>query len=108
MTRSTRIVLGFLTLSTLAFAADLTGPWSGTIGGPVFVMLKQEGTALSGSGGPTLADQVLTFKGGTVDGDHVVFTVGPFQFDLTVEGNTLKGTSKSDGQTSPAFFKRVI
>jgi uncharacterized protein (TIGR03435 family) len=88
-----------------AFAAtDVSGRWASTT---IFVTLKQEGNKLSGSGGPTEKQQLVTFDNGAVEGDRITFKVGPFQFDLQLSGDELKGEMKSGPDTQPVILKRV-
>jgi uncharacterized protein (TIGR03435 family) len=99
--RSLASVLAF----TAAFAAtDVSGKWSSAT---MFVILKQEGARLSGSGGPTEKQQMLTFDNGTVEGDHLIFKAGSYQFNLQLTGDELKGEMKSGPDTMPVFLKRV-
>src|SRR5437868_1313409 len=58
------------------FAADFSGPWTGTLSGPIYLILKQDGTKLSGSGGSSAKDQFVTFDNGRVEGGHAIFKVG--------------------------------
>lgn len=102
-----------ITLVCAVFAAfgqdaGLTGEWSGIFQqGPIYVILKQDGNKLSGSGGPTQKQQLLDFKDGSIDGAHVVFSAGPMRFDLQVTGDTLRGEMTNKGDTSKVYLKRV-
>jgi hypothetical protein len=85
-------------------AADVTGTWSGTlkITGPdgqmqddtVHMILKQDGAKLTGTAGPTAAEQ-LPIEKGAVDGNKVSMEVpipnGSFKFAVVLEGDHLKG-----------------
>jgi uncharacterized protein (TIGR03435 family) len=90
------------------FAADVSGPWTGTLSGPTYLILKQEGAKLSGSGGPSVKDQYITFENGRVEGDRVIFRVGPFSLDLTLEGDKLTGEAKDGERTIKVYFKRPV
>jgi uncharacterized protein (TIGR03435 family) len=92
--------------ATLA-AADVSGAWTGTIGGPIYLVLKQEGTQLSGSGGGTAEEQIATFKDGRVDGDHLTFRVGPYQFDVNVQGDRITGEARNGAESAKVFLRRV-
>ncbi len=75
---------------TALAATDVSGRWASA---PVYLILKQDGNKLSGTGGPTEKQQMITFDNGTVEGDRVTFHVGSMQFNLQVNG--------------PVFLKRV-
>jgi hypothetical protein len=92
----------FALTTVMALAADVTGTWKGEAnpngkGGPPTFMLKQSGSALtgtmSGRGGET------EISNGKVEGDHVYFEVtrdmgdkGKFtsKYSGTVSGGTIK------------------
>jgi len=88
-------------------AADVSGAWTGAIGGPIYLILKQEGSKLSGSAGPNAAEQMATFDNGKIDGDHIVFRAGPFQLDVTVEGDRIIGEARNGEQSQKVFLRRV-
>lgn len=93
---------------TCAFAdTDVSGKWSGIGGGPIYLVLKQDGNKLSGTAGPSSKEQLLDFQDGTVDGDHIKFNVGPLQIDARVEGDEIRGEAVLNGQNSKVFLKRV-
>ena len=59
--------LASLLVCSGAFAAtDVSGRWASA---PIYLILKQEGSKLNGSAGPTEKEQSLTFDNGTVEGD---------------------------------------
>ena len=102
--------------SALLLAADLSGQWAGktklSIDGQVqedtmHLSLKQSGDRVTGTAGPT-PDQQASIRNGKVDGNHVTFETpvpgGVFQFDLTLEGDHLKGNivANAQGQTIKA------
>lgn len=112
-------VLALMVCGTLAFAAALTGSWSGAIlsngeSMPAYFVLKQDGAALTGTGGPDTTEQ-LPMQNGKVDGDKFSFDVpagkGTFHFELTQEGDTLKGTfqlkSEQNQREGTISMKRV-
>jgi uncharacterized protein (TIGR03435 family) len=107
MTRLLPATLAGLMFGSMLFAADISGAWTGNLGGPVYIVFKQEGSRLSGSGGQNPADQILTFDNGKVEGDQVTFKVGPFAFDLHIEGESLRGQATNGERTLPVFFKRA-
>ena len=90
-------------ISALA-ATDVSGSWSSAT---MFVILKQEGARISGSGGPTEKQQVLAFDNGTLEGDRIAFQAGSFQFNLQLTGDELKGEMRNGPDTTPVFLKRV-
>jgi hypothetical protein len=95
-------LLGVLAITALAtLAADVSGKWSGNFEmtgsdgtkqtRPVYLILKQDGTKLTGSGGPDSSEQHPILSG-TVDGDSLKFTVeGGFVFDVKYAGDEIKG-----------------
>lgn len=97
-----------LILPALMSAADVSGAWTGTVSGPIYVILKQEGARLSGSGGPSASEQMASFQNGTVDGNHLAFRVGPFEFSLNLEGDRLTGEAKDAGGSSNKVFLRRV
>jgi uncharacterized protein (TIGR03435 family) len=102
------ISLFFAIAAAVGQDQSITGKWSGIFAeGPIYVILKQEGSALAGSGGPTEKQQLLEFKGGSVDGDHVLFAAGSFHFDLRLAGDFMRGEVNNGAQSSKVYFKRV-
>ena len=99
-----QLALAVLVFALSLGAADVTGKWSGTLkpdgegDQPLYVVLKQDGGKLSGSGGPT-SDHQFPFESGKVDGDRLTFEVpvaggggnGSFRFDLQLKGEELTG-----------------
>ena len=88
-------------------AADLSGKWSGISNGPIYMILKQDGDKLSGSGGPSEREQPLSFQNGKVEGDRLTFQIGSMQFDLRVAGGEIKGEMQNGAESVPVFLKRV-
>jgi hypothetical protein len=96
-----RILLALILFATSALAADFTGTWSGegvTNGEshPLYFVLKQDGTMLTGSGGPDASEQ-HNFKSTKVEVDKIILEVaigekGTLHFELKSEGDGLKGT----------------
>ena len=89
---------------TVLAATDVSGRWASA---PVYLILKQDGNKLSGTGGPTEKQQPVTFENGTVEGDRVTFHVGSMQFNLQVNGDEMKGEMKNGPDSMPVFLKRV-
>src|SRR5512135_1997835 len=85
----------------VAQAADATGKWTGTFtpdegnasGGTV--VLKQNGTEITGTGGPTDEEQ-FPIANGKIDGDKITFDLQHpsgmvLKMILTLDGDSLKG-----------------
>ena len=112
-------LLMVLALAALGLAgADVTGKWSGTLSiagesekKPAFLVLKQEGTKITGTAGPSESEQ-FPVQDGTVEGGHVRFEVPEhsMKFDLVQDGEELKGgiTREQEGekQTATIVVKR--
>lgn len=100
-----RTTLIALLLSLGAPAADFSGNWASA---PMYLILKQDGNKLSGSGGPTAKDQQLSFDNGTIDGNRASFKIGMFQVSVTINGDELRGELNTGSGTQPIYLKRVI
>ena len=114
----TRLLM-VLALSALGLAgADVTGTWSGTLSvtgesekKPAYLVLKQDGTKITGTAGPRESEQ-FPVQDGTVEDGHVRFEVPEhsMKFDLVLDGDELKGgiTREQDGekQTATIVVKR--
>jgi hypothetical protein len=100
----TLIVCLFITLA-LAFTAaagDVTGKWSGSYtaesgdSGTAYVIIQQNGTTITGSGGPDANEQWPGLEG-TVKGNKVTVQVTSasdgtvYKCDLMLDGDHLKG-----------------
>ena len=104
-----KLALAALVFALSMGAADVTGKWTGALkpdgegDQPLYLVLKQDGGKLSGTGGPT-ADQQFPFENGKVDGDHVTFEVpvpagggnGSFRFDLQLKGEEMSGAVEAN------------
>lgn len=93
----------------LCVMADITGRWSGSFefvqdgenhSETAYLILKQDGSSLTGSGGPT-EDHQMAIRNGKVEGSKVTFEIAleedrvmSFEFDSA--GDTLTG--KASGQ----------
>ena len=97
----------------LCAAADVTGKWTGSIditegdGGKhetACLILKQDGTTLTGTGGPT-EEQQMPIQKGKVDGNKITFEIALDQdrvmsFTLQAEADSITGdVSGSDKET---------
>ena len=100
----TKLLRAFLVVALVftATAADITGKWSGTFkpetgdDGSAYLVVKQSGNRITGSGGP---DSNTQWPGltGTVTGNKVSFEVTSaddgtvYKGSLVLEGDHLKG-----------------
>jgi len=105
-----------MVLVLTAAAADVTGKWSGSFvpeggdNGTAYVILKQSGNTITGSGGPDANDQWPGLKG-TITGNKVSFEVksptdgAVYKGALVLEGDHLKGdvmVTTPEGQAAKA------
>jgi len=103
-------------LALTAAAADVSGKWSGTFtpetgdGGSAYVILKQSGSTITGTGGPDANNQWPGLQGKS-DGNKVTFEVKSaddgtiFKCTLVLDGDHLNGDVESttpDGQLGKA------
>jgi len=91
-----------IALAWTATAADVSGKWTGTFtpengdGGAAYVVLTQNGSTLTGTGGPS-AEQQWPGLQGTISGSKVSFQVKDpedgtvYKCELTLDGDHLKG-----------------
>jgi hypothetical protein len=112
-----KAVLLSMVLALAASAADVSGTWTGTLkittpdgqtqDDTIHLILKQDGAKLTGTAGPSAGEQ-LPIEKGAVEGDKVTMEVpvpqGAFKFDISLEGDHLKGdvTLAAPGQTIKA------
>ena len=92
-------------VAAVAFAADLTGKWTGTFqdmseganGGSdtAYMDLKVSGQAVTGTVGPNESSQ-MEIRNGKLEGTKLTFEVARgdlvMKFDLVFDGETIKGT----------------
>jgi len=107
-----------LGLALSAAAADITGNWSGTFNmtrsdgesneGEALLVLKQNGSEITGSVGPNESERIPIAKG-KIEGDKITLETaggeGPaIKFELVLEGDHIKGDASGshDGQTMKA------
>jgi hypothetical protein len=107
-----------LTLAAVALmAADATGIWTGTLTvsqsdgtdkpGPAYLVLKQEGSKISGSAGPN-AEEQHPMREGKVDNGTITFDLPAgdsfMKFKLKQEGEEIKGSvaREREGETQTA------
>jgi hypothetical protein len=116
-----RTVFGFLAVCALAaaaFAADATGAWSGsfTLEGSgdsrtAYAVLKQAGTGLTGTAGPSSDEQWPT-EAGKVEGNKISFAVRApdgalYRVALALDGDNASGdlTAVLGDQTIPGKIR---
>ena len=93
-----------LTAAITAADVNFTGKWSGTATmtaggdsreGTALLVLKQDGTTLTGTAGPD-EQRSQPIQNGKVDGTRITFEIQtadkPVAFTLTLENDHLKGT----------------
>jgi hypothetical protein len=103
-----------LAVSAATFGADATGAWTGELTrddgqpGPAHLVLKQEGSRLTGTGGPN-ADEQYAIRNGSVSPDgELSFEIANensvMKFKLRLSGDEIKGdvTRQRDGQAQTA------
>jgi len=103
-----------LTMAAVSLlAADATGVWTGTFTpagqepGPAHLVLKQEGTKLTGTAGPT-PDEQREIRNGKAENGTVTFEVmgedATMKFVLKQEGEGISGdvSRQQDGQPQTA------
>ena len=103
------VLFAFTVVSLIA--ADATGTWTGTLTdatsaggdkpGPAYLVLKQEGTKLTGTAGPNANSQRPIQNGKAEDGNltfEVVLSEGrTMKFTLKHEGDEIKGDIRGEG-----------
>jgi uncharacterized protein (TIGR03435 family) len=85
-------------------ATDVSGKWSGT---PFYFIFKQDGNKLSGTGGPSEKEQIVSFENGVVEGDRIAFKAGSLQVDLRVDGDEIRGEMRNGDDTLRVVLTRV-
>jgi hypothetical protein len=115
-----KILLALFLFTTSALAADFSGKWSGSglthgESHPLYFVLKQDGNALTGTGGPD-ANEQHEFKSAKVEGGKIILEIaagekGTLHFELEADGDGLKGTvvlQREDGkETGPVTLKKI-
>jgi uncharacterized protein (TIGR03435 family) len=95
--------LALLLLPFALHAADITGKWSGY---PASLILKQDGSKVTGTAGPTARDQT-PIANGTLEDDRLSFDLGPYHFALRIAGDEITGEITGERQSSRVMLKRV-
>ena len=113
---SSVLLIAALALTAAAAGTNLAGKWSGsfisthpdgeTENGTAYLVLKQNGTEITGSGGPNEGDQWPIKKGQIQNGKISIVVEDPdggvYSCTLAIEGDHLKGDVEfsQNGQTS--------
>jgi hypothetical protein len=115
-----------LALVMTAAAADITGKWSGTFAAigadgkaeapsSAYMIVKQSGTTLTGSGGPDENEQ-WPIQNGKIDGNKITAQVtspdgATYALTMTVDGDRISGdvivTGGDQNIKGKVEFKRV-
>jgi len=116
-----KILAILLLLVSTAFAGDFSGKWSGTFRAagadhdiPQLFILKQDGSKLTGSGGPDEREQ-YPIENPRIDNDKVAFeiTTGEWKFSyhLKMSGPQLTGdlelTSADSKRTAKVSLNKI-
>ena len=118
-----RLILVLLVSALALSAAEVTGKWSGTWEtspdggpGPHYMVLRQDGTAVTGTAGPD-AGQQMAIRNGKVDGNRLTFDIGvaggpSLKFEFKVDGDKMDGQAVLDmggkQQTLKLAAKRIL
>jgi hypothetical protein len=111
-------------LASSAFAADVSGPWQGSLSGGsgavgTYVVFKTVGGQLTGTVGSDKNSQQQPIENAKTSGNKVSFRTTmhtpdrniTFDYDLTVDGDAMHGTftisNGTEKQTGNAEFKRA-
>ena len=109
-----RFLIAMLALAASAFGADVTGTWTGpatvkegneTRNDTALLVLKQEGSAITGTIGPA-GQQGHAISKGTVEGDNirlecVVEGENKLVLRLKRDGDKMTGELKAEGPSAP-------
>ena len=115
-----RILLSLFS-ATFIWAADVTGSWSGpiettrdgeTLSGAALLILKQEGTKITGSIGPHPGSRTEISKGSIEGADITLEAVVPdgelrITIRLKLDGDKLAGELKVDGPAGPQITGKL-
>ena len=112
-----KILLCLAAIAAIALSApadvNVSGKWSGTFSvtgsdgnsEPAFLLLKQEGTTVTGSAGPNESQQ-HPIKKGSVAGNKLTLEIEPrenqtIKLELVIDGDQMKGeiNMARDGET---------
>ncbi len=83
-------------------AAGVSGVWQGGFfGGPIYVILNQDGSTLTGTAGPSEKDQQSKLENLKFEDGHLTGSMDTAQLDLRVVGETLTGDISATGPSGP-------
>jgi uncharacterized protein (TIGR03435 family) len=97
------ILAGLLVSSAMLGAIDVSGKWSGF---PIYLTLKQDGDAVSGSAGESEDDQI-PFQSGSIEDDRLTLKLGSMEINLVVQGDQMSGELHQGTQTKRMVFRRL-
>lgn len=90
-------------------AADISGVWQGGFfGGPIYIVLHQDGAKLTGTGGTSEKEQNMKLDNLKLEGDRITASIGPVQLDLRVVGETLTGDISAQSPNDPIVLHVVL
>jgi hypothetical protein len=100
-----------------AIAADAAGKWNGSFtpegqdASTGLLILKQSGTEITGTGGPT-ADQQYPLANGKIDGNKITLELQHpsgmvLKMALVLDGDTLKGDASATGPQGEAMKAKL-
>jgi hypothetical protein len=101
MNRTVFSLVAAFALAAVALAADASGAWSGSYtpgdggGGSAYAVIKQAGTSLTGTAGPS-SDEQWPIEGGKAAANKISFAVrapdgAGYKVDLALDGDNLRG-----------------
>jgi hypothetical protein len=115
-----KLIIGILALAASVYAADVTGTWEGpltmsngaeTREDTAYLVLKQEGGAVTGSIGPN-EERRYNITKGTSDGTNVYIEAvvqgeDKMVLRLKLDGEKLTGDLKAEGPTAPPITGKM-
>lgn len=112
-----RLLACMLLLAGLALADDVSGKWSGSFtpeghdAGNAYLVLKQNGSEVTGTAGPD-ENQQWTISKGKIEGNKVTAEVpspdGPvYKLSMVLEGDHLKGDVTGTNQNGENISAKI-
>jgi len=105
-----KVLATLLLFTGLALAADVSGKWTGTFSatgdqgkedGTAVLLLKQNGSEITGSVGPTV-DEQHTISKGKIEGDKITLESNDggmvLKLDLVLAGERISGNVTANGE----------
>jgi hypothetical protein len=113
----TKLLL-YMLLCAGALLADVTGKWSGSfdVTGPdgetkaaqAYMVLKQDGNAITGTAGPSV-DEQFPIRAGSIDENRITMEAdadgGVIKFELALDGEHIRGTAKGEHEGKKMLAK---